>query len=59
TVQDDGVGFDAPARMDGLVSTGKLGLIGMYERARMLGGTLTVQSSPGMSTVIIVDVPAQ
>jgi signal transduction histidine kinase len=59
TVQDDGVGFDAPTRMDELVSTGKLGLIGMYERARMLGGTLTVQSSPGLSTVIAVDVPTQ
>ena len=58
-VHDDGIGFDAPARMDGLVSTGKLGLIGMYERARMLGGTLTVQSRSGVSTVIIVDVPTQ
>jgi two-component system sensor histidine kinase DegS len=59
TVQDDGVGFDAPTRMDELVLTGKLGLVGMYERARMLGGTLTVQSSPGVSAVIIVDVPTQ
>jgi two-component system sensor histidine kinase DegS len=59
TVQDDGAGFDAPTRMDELVSTGKLGLIGMYERARMLGGTLTVQSSPSAGTVIAVDVPTQ
>jgi signal transduction histidine kinase len=59
TVQDDGVGFDAPARMDDLVSTGKLGLTGMHERARMLGGTLVVQSDPDEGAVIIIEVPTQ
>jgi two-component system sensor histidine kinase DegS len=59
TVQDDGVGFDAPARMDDLVSTGKLGLTGMHERARMLGGTLVVQSDPDEGTVIVIEVPTQ
>ncbi len=58
-VQDDGVGFDAPAQMDDLVSTGKLGLIGMHERARMLGGTLVVRSDPDEGTVIVVEVPTQ
>jgi two-component system sensor histidine kinase DegS len=59
TVQDDGVGFDAPAQMDDLVSTGKLGLTGMHERARMLGGTLVVQSDPDEGTAIVVEVPTQ
>ncbi|MBN1811519.1 MAG: GAF domain-containing sensor histidine kinase [Anaerolineae bacterium] len=59
TVQDDGVGFDAPAQMDDLVSTGKLGLTGMHERARMLGGTLIVQSDPDEGTVIAIEVPTQ
>jgi signal transduction histidine kinase len=57
-ISDDGSGFDAPQRMDSLVSAGKLGLIGMYERARLLGGTLLVQSEIGKGTTIIVDVPA-
>jgi signal transduction histidine kinase len=56
-ISDDGCGFDAPKRMDSLVSAGKLGLIGMYERARLLGGTLLVQSDVGMGTTITVDVP--
>ena len=59
TIEDNGQGFNAPTRMDNLVSTGKLGLIGMHERARMLGGTLTVQSDPGEGTTILVDVPIQ
>jgi signal transduction histidine kinase len=58
-ISDDGCGFDAPKRMDSLVSAGKLGLIGMYERARLLGGTLLVQSDVGVGTTITVDVPTQ
>ena len=59
TVQDDGIGFDAPAQMDDLVSTGKLGLTGMQERARMLGGTLVVQSDSDEGTAIAIEVPTQ
>jgi signal transduction histidine kinase len=59
TIDDNGRGFDAPKRTDDLVTIGKLGLIGMDERARSLGGALTIQSAPGQGTTLIVDVPAQ
>jgi signal transduction histidine kinase len=58
-VDDNGRGFHVPERMDDLVSMGRLGLIGMQERARTLGGTLTIQSEPGRGTVVTVDVPIQ
>jgi two-component system sensor histidine kinase DegS len=58
-VDDNGRGFNAPERMGDLVSSGRLGLVGMYERARTLGGTLTIQSELGRGTVVIVDVPVQ
>jgi signal transduction histidine kinase len=58
-IRDNGCGFEAPKRVDGLVSVGKLGLVGMYERARLLGGTLLVQSEVGKGATIIVDVPAR
>ena len=58
-VDDNGRGFNVPERMDDLVSTGRLGLIGMHERARTLGGTLTIQSEPGRGTVVTVEVPVQ
>jgi two-component system sensor histidine kinase DegS len=58
-ISDNGCGFDAPGRMETLVSTGKLGLIGMHERARLLGGTLEIQSEPGKGTTVIVDMPIQ
>jgi signal transduction histidine kinase len=59
TINDNGRGFKVPERMGDLVATGKLGLVGMYERARVLGGTLLVESKPGSGTTLIVDVPTQ
>ncbi len=52
-ISDRGIGFDPaqPSKEAGL------GLISMRERARLLGGTLTVESSAGQGTTIIVDIP--
>lgn len=58
-VEDNGRGFSAPRRIGDLVSAGRLGLIGMHERARLLGGTLTLQSEPGKGAVVTVEVPVQ
>lgn len=58
TIQDDGKGFRAPTHTGDLAVSGKLGLIGMYERARLLGGTLAVQSEPGQGTIVRVGIPA-
>lgn len=52
-VSDDGVGF-VPARA--LSGTG-LGLIGMKERARMLGGRLVIDSTPGRGTRVRLELP--
>jgi signal transduction histidine kinase len=50
TVQDDGSGFD-PQRVRGL------GLLGMEERARHLGGTFEIDSRPGRGTLLRVTLP--
>ncbi|WP_461157406.1 GAF domain-containing sensor histidine kinase [Saccharopolyspora tripterygii] len=57
-VSDDGVGFD-PASLR--VSTGPTGhgLSGLRERARLLGGTLDVRSTPGEGTTLTLNVPPQ
>jgi signal transduction histidine kinase len=49
-VEDDGRGFD-PARTRGL------GLLGMEERVKLLGGRLEIQSQPGKGTVLRVTLP--
>lgn len=55
TVQDNGKGFKPPTPINRLAAMGKLGLIGMYERVRLLGGTLVVESEPGQGTKVIVN----
>jgi two-component system NarL family sensor kinase len=54
TVEDDGRGFD-PAR----VPPGRYGLIGLNERAKLLGGTLRLDSSPGAGTCLEVEIPLE
>ncbi|WP_343602754.1 histidine kinase [Roseateles sp.] len=46
TVRDDGRGFDPGGRPAGY------GVMGMHERARLLGGTLSIHSAPGQGTVV-------
>jgi signal transduction histidine kinase len=54
-VRDDGTGF---VRDPGIrPESGHFGLSGMAERARRLGGTFSIQSSPGNGTVIEAKVP--
>ncbi len=52
-VADDGVGF-VPSRA---LSGGGLGLIGMTERSRMLGGKLIIDSAPGRGSSLRMDLP--
>jgi PAS domain S-box-containing protein len=53
TVADNGVGINA-----GLLSQkGTLGFLGMYERARLAGGSLNVSSGSGRGTRIVVRLP--
>jgi signal transduction histidine kinase len=52
-VEDNGVGFDPKE----VVQSARLGLLGMRERAEMMGGTLTVESTVGTGTTIFVEAP--
>lgn len=51
-VQDDGKGFAALERVSDLAASGHYGLMGMQERAELIGARLTIQSSPGAGTTI-------
>ena len=50
TVRDDGHGFD-PRRQRGL------GILGMEERVRRLGGTFAIDSDPGHGTTVRAELP--
>jgi len=55
SVSDDGRGF-VPEGL-GKQDSAHLGLLGMHERARLLGGRLEVRSAPGQGTVIEATIP--
>ena len=56
-VEDDGCGFDTAARAGG--DRPAWGLLGMQERAHMLGGSLVVESKSGAGTTIVVEIPSR
>ena len=56
-VEDDGVGFDAQDVLNVKDGIRGLGLLGMRERAALLGGTLTIDSQVGRGTRVQVEVP--
>jgi signal transduction histidine kinase len=52
-IEDNGVGFSHASNL----TEEQLGLFGMRERVKMLGGTFTVESSPGKGTTVKAEVP--
>lgn len=56
-IVDDGRGFDVDAKLIEAAKAGRLGLVGMSERVRLLGGRLDVESSPGGPTRVRATVP--
>jgi len=56
-VTDDGRGFDPEATAARAARAGRLGLVGMHERARMLGGETRIESRPGGPTVVSALLP--
>lgn len=59
SIADNGRGFHLPKTPGTLATLGKMGLLGMCERASLMSGTLNVQSEPGKGTLVVVDVPAR
>lgn len=54
TVEDDGQGFDMRT-----LPEGRFGLVGINERARLLGGSMQLYSEPGEGTTLSVNVPLE
>lgn len=55
-IEDNGRGFDAEAQTT-VDHRPTLGLFGMRERAELLGGRLSIESTPGDGTAVIVEIP--
>lgn len=57
TVRDEGPGFDLTAVTSNYSERGSLGMVNMQDRARLVEGTLNVESAPGRGTRITLRVP--
>jgi signal transduction histidine kinase len=56
-IEDDGRGFDVASTLIGAAKRGRMGLVGMGERVRLLGGSFDVQSRPGGPTTVSLLLP--
>ena len=56
-ITDNGCGFKLKRTLDNYARTGKLGLIGMRERARLVNGSFSIRSEVNKGTKIAVVIP--
>ena len=57
TIHDDGVGFDVPESPAEMAATGHFGLLGIQERAELIGARITIKSAPQVGTKLIITLP--
>jgi two-component system, NarL family, sensor histidine kinase DegS len=57
TIKDDGKGFDLTGVLNNSAKEGKLGLVGMQERAKLIDGHLIIRTELGKGTSIMIDAP--
>jgi signal transduction histidine kinase len=58
-VKDNGVGFEVPKSPAEFVPKGHFGLVGLYERAQLIGAGLEITSTPGKGTQLSIYMPTK
>jgi len=58
SITDNGMGFEIPDDLSSFARRGKLGMMGMRERARLVNGSLSIKSKVDKGTTITVEMPA-
>ncbi len=56
-IVDDGMGFEVERALAKAAQRGRLGLVGISERVRMVGGTFELESRPGGPTTLKMTLP--
>jgi PAS domain S-box-containing protein len=56
-IADDGIGYEVKSNLENALRNNKLGLIGIHERAELLGGKIEIKSNPGKGTLVTAFFP--
>ncbi len=56
-IKDNGKSFQVERVLNSKEKKNRLGLLGMRERVEMIGGTLSIESSPGQGTTVRAEIP--
>ena len=54
---DNGIGFKTDVILNSSLMLEHMGLVGMQERAKLIGGSMNVDSTPGAGTSVILSIP--
>jgi len=58
-IEDNGQGVDLEKRQEEIREARRMGLWGIRERARLLGGTITLRSRPGRGMLVHIEIPVE
>jgi len=56
-ISDNGIGFDVPSNLSSFATQHKMGIMGMQERVRLVGGSFFIKSKVGGGTRITAAIP--
>jgi signal transduction histidine kinase len=58
-IKDNGVGFNVAEKQQSATSYSGVGLKSMFNRAKLIGAAMSIESQPGAGTTIIIELPLQ
>jgi signal transduction histidine kinase len=58
-MRDNGVGFSVKDKQQSSKSSSGVGLKSMFNRAKLIGADLSMDSEPGEGTTILIELPLQ
>lgn len=58
-IQDNGIGFEMPNTPGAFAPAGHYGLLGMFERADLIGAKLDINTALGQGTELILNLPTE
>ena len=56
-IEDNGIGFNVEEKKQSVSSSSGVGLKSLFNRAKLLGANLTLQSEPGKGTIVMIQLP--